>query len=43
MAEFSSRGPTTVDFRLKPDVLAPGDVVLSAKSQPDIGACVARV
>lgn len=30
MADFSSQGPTDVDFRVKPDVVAPGDNVLSA-------------
>lgn len=30
MAGFSSRGPTDVDFRVKPDVVAPGVNVLSA-------------
>ena len=25
MAGFSSQGPTDVDFRIKPDVVAPGD------------------
>ncbi|HWQ22728.1 MAG TPA: S8 family serine peptidase, partial [Gaiellaceae bacterium] len=33
MAGFSSQGPTDVDFRVKPDVVAPGVNVLSA--QPD--------
>ena len=32
MAGFSSRGPTDVDFRVKPDIAAPGVNVLS--SQP---------
>jgi subtilisin family serine protease len=36
MAGFSSQGPTDVDFRVKPDVTAPGVNVLS--SQP-AGAC----
>lgn len=36
MAGFSSRGPTDVQFRIKPDVVAPGVNVLS--SQP-AGAC----
>lgn len=36
MASFSSQGPTDVDFRVKPDVVAPGVNVLSA--QP-AGAC----
>jgi minor extracellular serine protease Vpr len=35
MAGFSSQGPTDVDFRVKPDVVAPGVNVLSA--QPDDG------
>ncbi len=30
MASFSSRGPTDVDFRVKPDVVAPGVNVLSS-------------
>jgi minor extracellular serine protease Vpr len=30
VADFSSHGPTDVDFRIKPDVLAPGENVLSA-------------
>lgn len=30
LADFSGRGPTDVDFRVKPDVVAPGDSVLSA-------------
>ena len=30
MADFSSRGPTDVDFRIKPDVVAPGVNVLSS-------------
>lgn len=30
MADFSSQGPTDVDFRVKPDVVAPGENVLSA-------------
>jgi subtilisin family serine protease len=30
MAGFSSQGPTTVDFRVKPDVVAPGVNVLSS-------------
>lgn len=30
MASFSSRGPTRVDFRIKPDVVAPGVSVLSS-------------
>ncbi|HSV69087.1 MAG TPA: S8 family serine peptidase [Methylibium sp.] len=30
LADFSSRGPTDVDFRVKPDVVAPGDFVLSS-------------
>ncbi|HTL18508.1 MAG TPA: S8 family serine peptidase [Patescibacteria group bacterium] len=30
MASFSSRGPTLVDFRIKPDVVAPGVNVLSS-------------
>lgn len=38
MAGFSSQGPTDVDFRVKPDVVAPGVNVLSA--QP-AGACAA--
>ncbi|HET7203688.1 MAG TPA: S8 family serine peptidase [Steroidobacteraceae bacterium] len=33
VADFSSLGPTDVDFRVKPDVVAPGLSVLS--SQPD--------
>jgi subtilisin family serine protease len=36
MAGFSGQGPTDVDFRIKPDVVAPGVNVLS--SQPN-GAC----
>jgi minor extracellular serine protease Vpr len=36
MAGFSGQGPTDVDFRVKPDVVAPGVNVLS--SQPN-GAC----
>jgi subtilisin family serine protease len=35
MAGFSSQGPTDVDFRVKPDIVAPGVNVLSA--QPDNG------
>ncbi len=31
MASFSSHGPTEVDFRVKPDVVAPGVNVLSAQ------------
>ncbi len=31
MASFSSQGPTDVDFRVKPDVVAPGVNVLSAQ------------
>jgi subtilisin family serine protease len=34
LAEFSSRGPTS-DGRLKPDVLCPGDAILSACSDGD--------
>jgi subtilisin family serine protease len=30
MADFSSQGPTDVDFRIKPDVVAPGVNVLSS-------------
>jgi len=30
MADFSSQGPTDVDFRVKPDVVAPGQSVLSS-------------
>jgi len=30
MADFSSQGPTDVDFRVKPDVVAPGVSVLSS-------------
>ena len=30
MAGFSSQGPTDVDFRVKPDVVAPGVNVLSS-------------
>jgi minor extracellular serine protease Vpr len=30
IGDFSSRGPTDVDFRIKPDVVAPGDYVLSS-------------
>jgi subtilisin family serine protease len=30
MADFSSQGPTNVDFRVKPDVVAPGLSVLSS-------------
>ena len=30
MADFSSQGPTDVDFRVKPDVVAPGVQVLSS-------------
>jgi subtilisin family serine protease len=30
LADFSSHGPTDVDFRVKPDVVAPGDSVLSS-------------
>jgi len=30
MADFSSQGPTEVDFRVKPDVVAPGANVLSS-------------
>lgn len=33
MAGFSSRGPTDVDFRVKPDVVAPGVNVLSSIPQ----------
>jgi minor extracellular serine protease Vpr len=37
LAEFSSRGPA-VDGRVKPDIVAPGDIVISARSrhEPDI-------
>ncbi len=33
MAGFSSQGPTDVDFRVKPDVVAPGVNVLSSIPQ----------
>ncbi|KAG8406933.1 hypothetical protein J3459_018520 [Metarhizium acridum] len=32
MAAFSSRGPTRPDGRIKPDVVAPGTTILSARS-----------
>ena len=32
MAAFSSRGPTDGDFRIKPDVVAPGTNILSVRS-----------
>ena len=35
MAGFSSQGPTDVDFRVKPDVVAPGVNVLSAQPGND--------
>jgi subtilisin family serine protease/uncharacterized membrane protein len=39
VAGFSSRGPTA-DGRLKPDLLAPGDGVMSAKGDPADNGCV---
>ncbi len=46
MAGFSSQGPTDVDFRVKPDVVAPGVNVLSSIPQqfcdaPRPGGCFA--
>jgi subtilisin family serine protease len=35
VAVFSSRGPVTDDYRIKPELLAPGDIILSAKSNPE--------
>jgi len=37
MADFSSQGPTDVDFRIKPDVVAPGVNVLSSIPTSDCG------
>lgn len=37
MAAFSSQGPTDVDFRVKPDVVAPGVNVLSAVPRSECG------
>jgi subtilisin family serine protease len=37
-ADFSSQGPTDVDFRVKPDVMAPGVNVLSSIPGTDCGA-----
>jgi subtilisin family serine protease len=36
-ADFSSQGPTDVDFRVKPDVMAPGVNVLSSVPGTDCG------
>lgn len=43
MADFSSQGPTDVDFRVKPDVVAPGVNVLSSIPQKscDVPPCFA--
>jgi minor extracellular serine protease Vpr len=43
MASFSSQGPTDVDFRVKPDVVAPGVNVLSSIPANTVGtpACIA--
>ena len=47
MASFSSQGPTDVDFRVKPDVVAPGVNVLSSiphqfcDAKVDTGGCFA--
>ena len=43
MADFSSQGPTDVDFRVKPDVVAPGQNVLSSfpASQCETPPCFA--
>jgi minor extracellular serine protease Vpr len=47
MADFSSQGPTNVDFRVKPDVVAPGVNVLSSiphqfcDTSVDTGGCFA--
>lgn len=39
LAEFSSRGPTT-DGRMKPDVVAPGMYIESARADPGrVGEC----
>ncbi len=38
MAGFSSRGPTDVDFRIKPDIVAPGVNVLSSIPLSECGA-----
>lgn len=39
LAEFSSRGPTS-DGRTKPDVVAPGMYIESARANPDkVGEC----
>ncbi len=40
MAGFSSQGPTDVDFRVKPDVVAPGVNVLSSIPMSDCNASV---
>ena len=37
LAGFSARGPT-VDTRVKPDVVAPGEAVWSARSDGDLGS-----
>lgn len=37
MADFSSQGPTDVDFRVKPDVVAPGVNVLSSIPTAECG------
>jgi subtilisin family serine protease len=37
-ADFSSQGPTDVDFRVKPDLMAPGVNVLSSVPGTDCGA-----
>eukprot|EP00817_Percolomonadidae_sp_ATCC50343_P002489 CAMPEP_0117420230 /NCGR_PEP_ID=MMETSP0758-20121206/1607_1 /TAXON_ID=63605 /ORGANISM="Percolomonas cosmopolitus, Strain AE-1 (ATCC 50343)" /LENGTH=785 /DNA_ID=CAMNT_0005201717 /DNA_START=775 /DNA_END=3129 /DNA_ORIENTATION=- len=38
MASFSARGPT-IDGRIKPDVVAVGDQIVSAKANPNSVAC----
>ena len=40
IADFSSRGPTK-DMRLKPDLVGPGDAIVStcASGQPGLGSC----
>ena len=42
VAYFSSRGPTR-DHRLKPDVIAPGDSLLSGKASGDSGLATCQV
>jgi minor extracellular serine protease Vpr len=40
-ADFSSQGPTDVDFRVKPDLMAPGGNVLSSVVGDCAGGCFA--